>query len=289
VTAKNEWITEFLDFCAKNKVPVDFITTHHYPTDAFGQIGADTQTQLEHAPPGIMCQDASRVREQAGALPVYYTEWNISSNPRDPLHDEPFAATFVAKIIMEAAGLVQGYSFWTFSDIFAENYFPSIPFQGGFGLLNIHGIPKPTYRAFELLHHLGTELLGLEGTHDTVSAWAIHKGQSITVLLTNHAMPRHPIQIESVNLRLTGASRPRTAYVERIDQDHANPRRHWHDMGEPHYLTKLQIEQLKAASSLVQQTQPLTFQDGILNLSASLPPQGVAAITIEFAGMPNAK
>ena len=50
---------------------------------------------------------------------------------------------------MDAHGLVQGYSYWTFSDIFEENYFASLPFHGGFGLLNIHGIPKPAYRAFQ--------------------------------------------------------------------------------------------------------------------------------------------
>jgi xylan 1,4-beta-xylosidase len=75
------------------------------------------------------------------------------------LHDEPYAAAFLVKTVMEANGLVEGYSFWTFTDIFEENYFPSMPFHGGFGLLNLHGIPKPTYRAFELLHGLGTELL----------------------------------------------------------------------------------------------------------------------------------
>ena len=61
-----------------------------------------------------------------------------------------------AKTALEASDLVQGYSFWTFSDIFEENYFPSVPFHGGFGLLTLHGIAKPTYRAFELLHKLGT-------------------------------------------------------------------------------------------------------------------------------------
>ncbi len=79
------------------------------------------------------------------------------------MHDEPFAAAFATKIVMEAQGLVQGYSYWTFSDIFSENYFPSVPFQGGFGLLNIHGIAKPIYRAFQLLHGLGSELSGGTG------------------------------------------------------------------------------------------------------------------------------
>jgi hypothetical protein len=52
-------------------------------------------TQLEHAPRGVMKEQASKARDEAGGLPLYYTEWNISSNPRDPLHDEPFAAAFI--------------------------------------------------------------------------------------------------------------------------------------------------------------------------------------------------
>ena len=72
---------------------------------------------------------------KAGNLPVYYTEWCTSSNPRDRLHDDPYAAAFIVKTVLEANGLVQGYSYWTFSDIFEENYFPSLPFHGGFGLL----------------------------------------------------------------------------------------------------------------------------------------------------------
>jgi len=122
---------------------VDFVSTHHYPTDAFGTPGADTITQLEHAPRDVMKDQASKARDEANGVPLYYTEWNISSNPRDPMHDEPFAAAFVTRIIMEARGLVEGYSFWTFSDIFAENYFPSAPFHGGFGLLNLLPLDQP--------------------------------------------------------------------------------------------------------------------------------------------------
>src|SRR5437764_6362641 len=102
-------------------------------------------------------------------------------------------------------GLVHSYSFWTFSDIFEENYFPSVPFHGGFGLLNLHGIPKPTYRAFELLHALGTKLLLIDGLHETVDAWVVRREDAVTVLLTNHASPRHPIKTEQVRLHLGGA------------------------------------------------------------------------------------
>ena len=96
----------------------------------------------------------------------------------------------------------------------AENYFPSVPFHGGFGLLNLHGIAKPAYRAFQLLHRSGTELLEVHGTHATVDAWVIRKNDAATILITNLAMPRHPIQTELLNLRLHG----RASAAHRLDR-----------------------------------------------------------------------
>jgi xylan 1,4-beta-xylosidase len=282
-TANNQWIPDFLDYCRTNALSVDFVSTHHYPTDAFGTPGADTVTQLEHAPRHGMSDQVAKARAEAGDLPLYYTEWNISSNPRDALHDEPFAAAFITKIVMEARGLVQGYSFWTFSDIFSENYFPSVPFHGGFGLLNLHGIAKPAYRTFQLLHHSGTELSEVQGTHATVDAWVIRGDRAATIVITNLAMPRHPIQTELVNVRLSDAPAPRTAWIERIDDDHANPRRLWETMGEPEYLSALQVQQLEAASALQKEPQPWTYAQGNVALAVALPPQSVAAITMEFA------
>ena len=284
-TADNAWIQEFLDFCTTDSVPVDFVSTHHYPTDAFGLPGADTMTQLEHAPRDVMQTQVAKSRDEARGLPLYYTEWNISSNPRDPMHDEPFAAAFVTRIIMQARDLAQGYSFWTFSDIFSENYFPSVPFHGGFGILNLHGIGKPAYRAFQILHNLGTEFLEVHGEHDTVDAWIVRKDKSLTGILTNLAMPRHPIGVELVNLRLSGGPAPLSAFIERIDEDHSNPRKLWCAMGEPDYLSPLQVSQLESASVLTRDAQAFTVSEGAIHLKLDLPPQSVAAITIEFAAV----
>jgi xylan 1,4-beta-xylosidase len=283
-TADNQWIPQFLDYCTKNNVAVDFVSTHHYPTDAFGKPGADTETQLEHAPRNAMKEEAAKARAEAGGLPLYYTEWSISSNPRDPMHDEPFAAAFATRIVMEARGLVEGYSYWTFSDIFSENYFPSVPFHGGFGLLNLYGIAKPAYRAFHLLHELGTEILEVEGSHATVDAWTVRKGNTVSIVVTNLAMPRHPIQTELVDVRLAGWPAPRTAWIERIDEDHANPRRLWRAMGEPDCLSPLQLKQLSAASCLRKEAQPWKYENGNTQFAVDLPPQSVAAVTIEYDG-----
>ena len=281
-TAKNEWIADFVEFCEKNKLPADFVSTHHYPTDAFGKISDNTIGQLAASRRSIMREDAQNVFREAKGKPVYYTEWSSSSNPRDALHDEPYAAAFVAKTIMEAKGLVEGYSFWTFSDIFEENYFPSVPFQGGFGLLNIHGIPKPTYRAFELLHHLGDEQLLVDGLHKTVDAWAVRKKKSVTILLTNHALPRHQIETEKVKISLHNAPEKCAAFAERIDEHHANAKKIWQEMKKPEYLSVEQVEHLQAASRLIREPLECDFKDKKITLEIEMSPHSVAAITLEF-------
>lgn len=281
-TAKNAWIAEFVDFGRQNHVPIGFISTHHYPTDAFGEETDDTETQLSKSTRGILREQAKQTAQKAHGKPVYYTEWNASSNPRDPLHDEPYAAAFVIKTILEVNGLVEAYSFWTFSDIFEENYFPSRPFHGGFGLLTLHGVAKPTYRAFQLLHRLGGELLTVTGSHETVDAWLIRDENSATLILTNHALPRHPIHQEQVHIELRSPGQPRAAHIERIDADHANAKKLWHEMGEPDYLTTIQLERLQQASEMNKELLPCQYGDGVIHFDIELPPHAVAAVTVRF-------
>lgn len=281
-TAKSEWIEEFVDFCERKTVPADFISTHQYPTDAFGSPDDDTEVQLFKSQRGLMREAAQDTRRRARGRPVYYTEWNSSSSPRDPLRDESYAAAFAVATIMEAKGSVEGYSFWTFSDIFEEKYFPSVPFHGGFGLLNLHGIPKPTFRAFELLHHIGTEQFLVDGMHETVDCSLIRQDSTLTVLLTNHTTPGHSIETEHLEIRLDDISKPNEVYIQRIDAEHANPKALWLDMGQPEYLTARDVEQLQQASLLVKERQSFSYEGRAVFLKVDLPPHAVAAITLEF-------
>ncbi|MDQ6781285.1 MAG: beta-xylosidase, partial [Candidatus Eremiobacteraeota bacterium] len=238
----------------------------------------DTVTQLADSTRSILREQAREVRRKAGDLPVYYTEWCTSSNPRDAMHDDPYAAAFIVKTILEARGLVQGYSYWAFSDIFEENYFPSVPFQGGFGLLNIHGIAKPAYRAFQLLHELGTQMLPVEGSHATVDAWLVRGDQRSTLVLTNFALPRHPIKTEQVSFALKSATFKTMASIQRIDLEHANAKRHWQQLGMPEYLSAATVDELKNLSQLQSKPLPIEEQTGTLSIKVSMPPQSVAAI-----------
>ena len=281
-SAQNAWIVPFLDFCDTAQLPVDFVSTHHYPTDAFGKPGDDTVTQLSKSKRGILRKQAQTAKQEAKGKPLYYTEWNSSSNPRDPLHDQPYAAAFDAKTILDNHGLVEGYSFWTFTDIFQENYMPSQPFQGGFGLLSLHGIAKPAYRAFQLLHRLGDELLPVSGTNATVDAWAVRDDSGVTFFLTNHALPRHEIATETVKLHLKNAPEIQAVFIERIDDEHANARATWQQMGEPEYLSEREKQQLFAASELMPESLDWKHENNALECRFKIPPHGIAAVHVRW-------
>ena len=283
-TAANAWIDDFVAFCGQNHLPADFISTHHYPTDAFGEPGDDTEAQLSKSRRSVLRDQTRDVRRQAGESPLYYTEWSSSSNPRDRLHDEPYAAAFIIKTIMEANGLVEAYSWWTFSDIFEENYFPSVPFHGGFGLLNIHGIAKPSYRAYQLLHRLGTQLLTVEGSHPTVDAWAVRSDHDLTIMLTNYALPKHRLGSELVKLSIKSARAPVKATLQRIDADHANAKARWQEMGEPKYPNAAALNEMHEVSRLRDETLACRFSDGVVDFDVTLPPLAIAAATLQFAG-----
>jgi xylan 1,4-beta-xylosidase len=281
-TANNAWVADFVAHCRKRRTPIDFISTHHYPTDAFGDPGDDTVTQLSKSRRSVLRDEASTVHRQAAGKPVYYTEWSSSSNPRDSLHDAPYAAAFIVKTVLEANGLVSGYSWWTFSDLFEENFFPARPFHGGFGLLTIRGVAKPSYRAFELLHRIGNAMQPVTGSHPTVDVWVIASDNSLTVICSNWALPRHPIAATQVRVTLAGARRPLAATIARIDEQHANPQRTWQQMGSPDYPSPQQLRRLHAASELTSRPQRVHYHEEQLRLSFRMPPQGVAAITVRF-------
>ena len=50
-------------------------------------------------------------------------------------------------------------SYWTFTDIFEEAGPPVTSFHGGFGLMTLQGIKKPSYFAYQFLNQLGNKEL----------------------------------------------------------------------------------------------------------------------------------
>jgi len=158
-TAGAAWVPEFLEHVKQSGAAVDFVTTHTYGVQGgFLDEEGKSDTKLDPSPDAII-GDVRRVREQISAspfpgLPLYFSEWSTSYTPRDAVHDSYISAPYILTKLKASQGLVQGMSYWTYTDLFEEPGPPTAAFQGGFGLLNPQGIRKPAYFAYKYLHAL---------------------------------------------------------------------------------------------------------------------------------------
>ena len=291
-TSINAWIPEMRAFCSTNQVPLDFLSTHHYPTDdplwknsdlSMEEFFAKFADQFGSYERGILKKMTARARQEAGDLPLYYTEWNTSAVLPDTNHDEPYSAALVAKTIADNDGLVDGYSFWTFTDLFEEGGQYSSPFHGGFGLQTNHGIPKPTYRIFEFLHHLGQERLSVEcADPSTVELLAVRGDNELRLLAYNHNIPDAEILTETVKIELKGLPMLKQCTIARVDSQHANPRQKWIEMGKPEYPTAAELRQIEQASLVEEENCPFENSNDGVTIYFQLLPHAVAQLVLQF-------
>ena len=201
---------------------------------------------------GILKKMVMKAKQEADGLPLFYTEWNVSAVLGDQCHDTTYASSMMAKILADNDSYVDGYSHWTFSDIFEEgSQFPGV-FHGGFGLMTYGGIPKPSYRLMELLHRMGEERLEVISSDEnsTVEMLAVKSGKKIQVMLYNYDIAEEAPGEEEVVIDIRNLKVKKNAVVYRIDEQHSNAYELWKSMGSPEYIKKEDVEKLCRESEL---------------------------------------
>jgi len=151
----------------------------------------------------------------------------------------------------------------------------------GWGLLSLYSVPKPSYRAFQLLHETGRERYKPQGeTYPTVGSLATTNQSHIHLLVWNHDIPTNPLTTQTVCVSLspvmTGYNKPAT--IRRIDENNTNPMTAWQQMGSPVYPTPSQIMQLLEASRMREAPFQYTMKGNMLVATVDVPPQGVVSI-----------
>ena len=239
--------------------------------------------RLTNSPQGKLTKEVIKAKNEAGDLPLIYTEWNSNATITYEGNDCEHTSAFIVKTIIDNSGLVDGYPFWTFSDIFEElSFFGNKPFSGSFGMLNINGIPKPSFWAFKLLSKLGTERYDIlsETTSETVETAVFRKNNIIQIMVYNQQMPGGEILKEEVDIVLTGIDEVSQVVIDRINKFYCNPKKVWIEMGAPEYLTEKKVEYIKEKSKLKGETLEYNFSQGKLILKTEIEKQEVALIEI---------
>ena len=181
-------------------------------------------------------------------------------------------------------------------------------------LLRADGNPKPSFRAFEMLHEAGDQAatMTIEGgapVHSAVYATKMMDARNqsaVTAFVTvqeNSMQTARQVQAfvssyntsqdsgnaaqpdaVSVSVRFCGAgpSPPAKARLRRIDNTHANTRGFWVDhLNSTVYPTTAEIAMMEAASQLTDETVALTPDGGCVVATVAMPAVAVAVIDFE--------
>ena len=262
-TAGAAWVPETIEFCEKNNVPIDFISTHSYGVkqgylDEYGTSGT-VLSKDEWSVSGEVLNSRKQISNSTKPnLELHYTEWSSSYTPADPIHDSYHSAAYILQKMKQIGTAANSMSYWVFTDIFEEAGPRFTPFHGGFGLVNTQGIKKPAYFSYYLMNKLGeTELKNTDPL-----SWASKKANGDTQVLfwdfTNThpgdkelnqtyylkdlpSKPKGKVKIEIANLPSGNYNLELYKVGYKANDVYAD----YVAMGKPNQLTREQVETLK--------------------------------------------
>jgi xylan 1,4-beta-xylosidase len=279
------WIEDFLKYCTKENLPLDFISCHPYPTDwaldpmtgkggdGVRKVGA-TKDDLEWLKRVIAKSNYPNVE-------VHLTEWSSSPSSRDAAHDSLPVAAYIIKANIDSIGLTDSLSYWTFTDVFEEKGGGNTIWHGGFGMINFQGIVKPSFHAYRMLNALGDEILHNEDGLIVTRHSATNK---IVALLYHFPVERKQVPKGGVedllkvgtprtfSLELSKLKQKEAFTIETLDVNNGYAYKVWKEMGKPEPPTREQLKQLKVAAWATQKEKLKVGVNGSAKFERTLPP-----------------
>jgi xylan 1,4-beta-xylosidase len=278
-TAAADWIDSFLAHVVADRVPIDFVSTHGYADD--------TVENLFHTHETIpmdqrVCRAVQKVHTQIASsgrpnLPLMWTEWNVPSFGKLHARDTIYVGAALADDIRQCDGLAEMMSFWTFSDVFEESGPKEEPFDGGFGLIAMGGIKKPSYVAFGLLHQLGRQRLDNSAPDLLVTR---KKDGTLVIAAWNLVDPDQQGIDKLLHLKFQGTQKDARVSIQTLDGQHGNTLATYQALGLPRYPTEAQIKQINRTAQLPPATRT-QLKDGSLDLHIS--PNGLVLVEVHRA------
>jgi len=284
------WVAEFLDFCHREGLPVDFVSTHPYPTDwaldEHGQ-GQKLTRGVDATPTDLALLRQIVTGSRYPDAEIHLTEWSSSSSPRDHAHDTLPAATYVVRSVLHALGTADSLSYWTFTDVFEEGGAGEELFHGGFGMVTLPGVPKPTFHAYRMLHALGDRLLARtdgavltrESGTGRIAALAYHYPEEEPRSVPASFDSRDPARATQakgaprrLELTVTGLAPGTRFAVEVLDAEHGDAIGAWRALGEPADPTRELLATLDRLARATAVEPVVAGPDGAVRLDRQLSP-----------------
>lgn len=283
---KGSWIEDFIRYCEKENLPLDFIATHPYPTDyALDPESGRSKDAVRYV--YSLRDDINWIRKQLAdskypQAEIHLTEWSTSPNSRDVMHDILPPAAYILKANLDCIGLTNSLMYWTFTDIFEEKGGGESIFHGGFGMINFQGLVKPSFHAYRMLHQLGDEKLyyadplfvsrSSETGKITALAFNYPEEYEIAVPSAKNFSNYMDASSKKLNMSLEGLKPGATFIVETLDKNHGNVYDDYVEIGAPHSPTREDIAYLKQKAWETKKETLRVDENGTLTLNCELLP-----------------
>jgi xylan 1,4-beta-xylosidase len=206
-------------------------------------------------------------------------------------------ASFIVDNNWRARSLMDSLSFWVVSDIFEESRQGDTPFHGGFGLVNVQGLKKPSYHGYWFLSRLGDEVVA-EGDSYAVTR---RRDGTLAILMWIYCHYRD----DANDSRLLAAAKPHDIYnlfamqpsrefqlnvagvgqevrlqITRFDRQHGSVYDAWADMGSPQHILPADLEVLRRCMELDVAVERISTPADHLEWTTTVPPFGVTLLEI---------
>lgn len=297
-TARAEWLADFVAYGRRHGCPADYLALHIYNNDgeavALAPFAGPQEDKAGTSPnlaAGVI-RGARRLADELGFEgEIHFNEWGRSWRPIEPDRESASEAAFIVRTMADVSGEADQFAYWCVSDIYDQVGYGRETFHGNYGLLNLHGLRKPSYHAFDLLHRLGTQRVevtgvGLDSFHGAI---VTRSETSAEVLMYAY---RHEPQAAPRPLRVTvslpaGAVTPTTLY--RVDSHENNVVTRWRELGAPVYLHRREYAVLAAVDALTASSNAVIVTGSGPNRSASflMESPGIALLTISLKQEPS--
>ena len=302
------WLEDFLNFCKTNNVPCDFVSTHHYPGDAFGNFInyknvkqmftsamdavknrkplSDAMTNMFFLPEdflrwdkGTLARMDDEAKVKVGDKPLFITEWNSMAVFGSPVHDEKYSAAFAVKSCMDLNNTLGGYMFWCCSDLFEEQFMLPKPFVGSFGIVSNDGIPKPNFWGFKILSQLYKNRLALPMRTNEAVEYAAFVDEDKTQILI-YAQDQDYFKDETHDISITVNCEAKSVTVQRVDDAHCNPKAEWIRLGKPDNLTPAEVREIKEKTALVAENIDFASENGETRINITIKTNDVVLLEL---------
>lgn len=291
------WLRDFLDHCAANHIPLDFISFHAKGNPkigggssaagtslpATGHVRMNMNPELNDVSRGFSIVHSSPYAQ----LPVYITECDpegcaacgMATNPENAYRNGTMYSSYTAASFARIAALADSFGVHLALAVSWSFEFEGQGWFRGFRDLATNGVDKPVLNVFRMLGKMRGNTIPADSVYASADEHALY------VMVWNYEdddVTGPPAEKNIVFHHLPGHRVTVTEY--RIDSAHSDAYIVWEKMGSPQRPTAQQYKTLENAGQLQTMGGPREYDvtNGELELRLSLPRQAVSLLRLDF-------